>query len=205
MLFAIFFLSSFALFLAIIFLVIYPIVRRNDYRENFLKKYGKKIYDIANKNDYYLINELSLKLNDDSLVNIDHLLLANKYLFLISDYYFEGTVENKIKDRSWIYYYGDYKKPNKMIIDNALMVNDKRVKKFLKFTKFDKSFVISVVVVNNDCKINELANNDNDSYIVKIKNLEKLVKEIEGRDVGEIDQMQLLNVVNELANRNEKK
>ena len=97
MLFAIFFLSSFALFLAIIFLVIYPIVRRNDYRENFLKKYGKKIYDIANKNDYYLINELSLKLNDDSLVNIDHLLLANKYLFLISDYYFEGTVENKIK------------------------------------------------------------------------------------------------------------
>ena len=92
-----------------------------------------------------------------------------------------------------------------MIIDNALMVNDKRVKKFLKFTKFDKSFVISVVVVNNDCKINELANNDNDSYVVKIKNLEKLVKEIEGRDVGEIDQMQLLNVVNELANRNEKK
>ena len=92
-----------------------------------------------------------------------------------------------------------------MIIDNALMVNDKRVKKFLKFTKFDKSFVISVVVVNNDCKINELANNDNDSYVVKIKNLEKLVKEIEARDVGEIDQMQLLNVVNELANRNEKK
>ena len=63
----------------------------------------------------------------------------------------------------------------------------------------------TVVVVNNDCKINELANNDNDSYVVKIKNLEKLVKEIEGRDVGEIDQMQLLNVVNELANRNEKK
>ena len=172
---------------------------------NLLKKDFNTLDIHSTDIDYYLINELSLKLNDDTLVNIDHLLLANKYLFLISDYYFEGTVENKIKDRSWIYYYGDYKKPNKMIIDNPMMVNDKRVKKYLKFTKFDKSFVISVVVVNNDCKINELANNDNDSYVVKIKNLEKLVKEIEARDVGEIDQMQLSNVVNELANRNEKK
>lgn len=91
------------LVLVILFLIFYPKFYKAKLKKDFVPIYGKKIYRYALHNDLYLINQLELKGNDDQIIKIDHLLFANKFIYVISDYYLPGLVLAKENDQSFIY------------------------------------------------------------------------------------------------------
>ena len=79
-------------------------------------------------------------------------------------------------------------------------INEKRVEKLSLVTQIDPSFFISVVIINDNCVIknaNEL-NKDN-SFIVSRKNLKKIIKMVERRDVKRMDQKQLEYAVQDIS------
>lgn len=188
--------------LSILFFILYPIIRLKSLRNNFLPIYGRGIYKLANKYDYYLINRLKLKGNDDSLINIDHLLLANKYIFVIKDYYFDGKVVGKDEDNSWVYYYGTQKHPQEKLINNPIHQNEFSLNKLSMITGLDKLMLISIILINDDADL-ELNIKDNEySYVIKRKDLENLILNIEGRDVAPLNDEQLAYAVRDIASLN---
>ena len=81
-----------------------------------------------------------------------------------------------------------------------MSINEKRVEKLSLVTQIDPSFFISVVIINDNCVIknaNEL-NKDN-SFIVSRKNLKKIIKMVERRDVKRMDQKQLEYAVQDIS------
>ncbi|MCR5333251.1 MAG: NERD domain-containing protein [Bacilli bacterium] len=188
----------------LIFFILFPLIKKSVLKNRYISSYGRDIYHIANYYDYYLINRLLLKANDDSYIDIDHLLLANKYIFVIKDYYFEGSLLAKDNDNSWVYYFGNYKNPQKKLLNNLLKENDNRLKKLSMITGLDKSMLISVVLVNNDCDLKYQKEDSEEAYLIKRNELKKLIEQIEARDVSPLNVEQLSYAVHDIARLNER-
>ena len=148
-------------------------------------------------NDYYLINNLVIKNNNQLICRIDHVLFGDKYIYVIKDRYYRGAISGKKEDSTW-FFYSNQKKQFEM--DNPMAMNEKRLEKLSLVTNIDKSFFISILVINDNCVVknaNEL--NKNNSFIVSKKNLRKLIKNIEKRNVKNMDQKQLEFAVQDIS------
>ena len=203
-------LSIILLILTVIFIIVYPTLRKIRYEKNFFNIYGRYIYRLANKDDYYLINKCSLKTYDEQIINIDHLLFGNKYIYIIKNYYFDGVIEGKANDKRWL----NYKKENGKIVrnsfDNPLLINEVRLQRFHDVSRIDKSFLISIILVNNDTYLSSDLNIKKDnSYFVKLSKLPHLIHEIERREVPNLNENSLKNFVLDISrlnlNNNEKR
>ena len=73
----------------------------------------------------------------------------------------------------------------------------------MEITNLDSSLLISILLVNNNCQINEdfVLSKDN-SFLIPIGKLNKLIHNLEKRNVGNINQVELKNAVNDIAHLN---
>ncbi len=182
--------------LIVLFLLLFPIVKRVIFFRHFTYFYGKKIYKIALNFDFYLINDFILRPDDDKAIHIDHILFGDKYIYCIKDRFYRGAIEGNEMDKSWYFY---PKLFEKRYIDNPLLKNKERVQRFSYATNIDPKMMISIVVVNDDCLLFPFEVRAKDSYLVPLSKLNRLIKNIEKRDVAKIDTKQLQYVVNDLA------
>ena len=195
--FTIFIYNLIFILLLLLFLIIFPFAKRHYNFKNFQKIYYKEIRKIAEINDYYLINNLVIKNNNQLICRIDHVLFGDKYIYVIKDRYYRGAISGKKEDSTW-FFYSNQKKQFEM--DNPMAMNEKRLEKLSLVTNIDKSFFISILVINDNCVVknaNEL--NKNNSFIVSKKNLRKLIKNIEKRNVKNMDQKQLEFAVQDIS------
>jgi len=169
--------------------LLFPLFRAAYIKKHLVSAYGKKIYHIALYNDFYLINKVNLKLDEDSEAHIDHLLFGEKYIYVIKDRYYDGALQGRDKDSNWMFYHR-YSRTGKYI-SNPLAVNRVRLEKLALVTGLDPHLFINLIVVNDACLLDEIATDDNATFVVKLKKLEKLIKAIEQRDIEPIDPDQL--------------
>lgn len=183
--------------LLIIFIILFPFIRRRYIFRNFKKVYYKKINNVVLNHDYLLINNLTLNDREGKICTIDHLIFAHKYIYVIKDRYYRGAIVGKKEDNIWFFYGKDGQKEE---FENPMYINKKRIEKFSNVTHFDKEYFISIVLINNDCVIKNLKSlNGGDSYIIPYSKLNSLIKTIESKDVPPINQKALEKVVLEIA------
>lgn len=189
-------------FLAILFFALFPFIQRKIYLKNPKKAYWRSIYRLAMDYDYYLINNLTLQNVDNKKLVIDHLLFGDKYLYLIYDVYYDGAVKYKREDNSWLYYYGRGNKINQQYVTNPLLANNKRLKKLAVQTCLDEQYFISIILVNDDCLIEEINEINGNEFLLKKKHLKKIINEIESRNVPCLKKNELAYVVRDIAKMN---
>ncbi len=188
------------LVLVIAFLFLYGPIKRKIYEQKFKEIYYKKIYKLALYKDYYLINDFIFSY--DSMIScVDHILFADKYIYFIIDLYFAGDIMGKSDDKSLIYI---PRKGEKCYTDNPLLKIQKYVERISMITNLDKSFLIGVVLVNNDCRT-AIMSDSKQYYCVQSKRFSALVKAIESRDVGKLNEEQLDKAVKSIDKLNRKR
>lgn len=181
----------------LLFLILYPSIKKYYAFKNFQKIYYRQIRKIADINDYYLINNLVIRNNNQLVCRIDHVLFGEKYIYVIKDRYYRGAIDGKKDDAMWFFYSSDNKKYE---MENPMLINEKRVEKLSLITQIDQSFFISIVIVNDNCIIKNAQDlNKDNSFIVSKKNLKKLIKMIEKRNVKKMDQRQLEYAVQDIS------
>ncbi|MFA6755236.1 MAG: nuclease-related domain-containing protein [Bacilli bacterium] len=184
--------------LLVLFLILFPIFYKKYEFRNFKKVFYKRINKIVLNHDYLLINDLVLKDHNGKICTIDHIVFAEKYIYVIKDRYYRGAISGQKDDNVW-FFYG--KKGVKEEFENPMKLNDKRIDKLSSITHFDRSMFISVVLINKNCIVKNLSSlNSKDSLIIPTSKLKKLIKNIESRDVAPIDQKGLEKAVLEIAN-----
>lgn len=167
-------------------------------KKNFRQLCGRRVYRVAMDFDYFLVNEFSFPTDDNNFLIIDHLLFGNRYIYCITDYYYKGVLSGEFDDASWIFY-PKGKLSKKEIIKNPMLLNRKRIEKFALFTGLDPSLLISIVLVNNDCYIDDIEQVGKNEYIRNFKELSRLIDAIEKRPVERMDPLALEKAVQEIA------
>lgn len=184
----------------LLFLVIFLLIRKAVIRNNFKKYSAKLIYNIALDNDFYLINDLLMPLNDEEHMHIDHLLFGDKYIYVISTRKYSYPVKGKLYDNSWVYV-----KKSKVptFVDNPLLMNKKRAEKLALVTHFNQDFIKNVVVVNNEAFI-ENGVNDDFNILTTYSKLKKVIKHFESLPVKRINKDDLAKAVKDIARLNDR-
>ena len=174
-----------------IFFAIYIPTMKKKQKSEFKYFYYKSIYKVAMDNDYYLINNFLFKIDDSYVGRIDHILFANKYIYIINDSYFDGDIDGKENDKSIILI---NRAGKKNYSDNPLLANQKLLKRLSIITGIDATLMIGVCLINNDCQCG-VRTSSKSAYIVQAKKFKALVKAIESREIGTINKDQLAQAV----------
>ena len=194
------------LLLVILLLIFYPSIYRKILSNRYINVYGKRIYRIALDNDFYLINQVKLASRSTKSININHLLFGDKYIYLISDYYYRGEILAKENDNSWIFRPRN-KKEKSCYIDNPLLISQELVKETSRLTGIDASLFIAITLINNDAIIKGFESKNKSNFLVHLSKVSKLVETIESRDVSPLKEKQLYYAAHDIArlNLNKKK
>lgn len=196
----IYILSAITVFGLLVFWIVYSPIKHYLWSTKSKDMFYKKVYNVARNLDLYLVNGLDIKVGDEIHAHIDHLIGGDKYLYLITTYYYDGCLEARGDDRSWIYYAKNGTKSN---VSNLIFANQKTVNAFSIRTGFPSNMIKGIVVVNDDCFVNRNDSQVGENALSTISSLENIVAQYEQSDVGSFNAEQLKQVIRDLHDSNE--
>lgn len=179
----------------------YAPIKRLVWRRNLAELFYAKVMKVARDGDYYLINKVSVKRGGSGSLLIDHILGGDKYIYVITDCYFEGAINAKSDDQRWVYF---KKKGLKEDIVNPLSVNQFALESLSMQSGISSSFLVGIVLINDDCFVNRFDNGDPSSLLVPVSKLEKVVGAVEAKNVTPFVKKELWQTIHDLYELSEK-
>lgn len=177
--------------------VVYPLVRKS--RNNKYKEYYyRKIYQIAQDKDYLLINNFLFKYDSKHYASIDHILFADKYIYIIIDHFLDGHITGEAEDNEVII---NPSEGERKYYQNPLKEVDDIVYKLSVVTGIEFNMMIGIAMINNDVNCS-IVSHSKKNYIIQRNNFSKLLKKIESRNIPNLDEEQLVRVANALSKAN---
>lgn len=187
--------------IAILCFAFYPLFRKLTYRKAFNKKYYKVINKLVLDEDYLLINNFVIK---NLKLKIDHIVFANKYIYLIKDAYFEGALEGKIKDNKLIYY--PYRNREVLTTVNPYVQLKEDYDNIVRLAGIDAHFFQLITLINDDVLINLEKTDVLNYHVVSKSNLISTIKNIENAaKVKDFNQDALIKAARDISRINERK
>ena len=171
------------------------------YPKKFANVNYRDVYKIVQNNDYRLINKFIFKVEEEKYAKIDHIVFGDKYFYLIFSRYYKGDIKGKSNDKSLVFI---PRKGKKQYTVNQFDYMKFVINKLCIQTALDRSLLIGICLVNDDCKVNVQSDSDH-LYMIPRKELKNAIKSIEARDIGALNDDQLQNAVLVLNKMNRKK
>ncbi len=188
---------AFAVIAGLIFLYLFlrAPIRKLRAKGNITAAYFPYAYKTALHGDYYLINDF-VRGEGASRVRIDHIIGGDKYIYVITDCYFDGAISGMAEDASWVFY---SRKGKKQPIKNPLATNRAMLNRLSMVSGINSSFMVGVVLVNEECFVSRLDEKGRgESELVSVKDLESLVEDYESRDVTAFVKKELWQAIHDL-------
>ena len=182
----------------IVLILLFVLFYKNFLKGHRLKKLvGYKLYRFSNLNDYLLLHDYYVNIDDKSKGLVDHILITNKFIVVINDYQVSGVLS------------GDYSSEQlkvttnkgEKLIANPLNYNRNLTKRIALFNDLDNSFLKGIVVVNDDAVIN-IDNIPAQYNICTVSELKKLIKEFDNEEVKPFKEDTVVRFINNLNDKN---
>ena len=182
----------------VILLLLFLLFYRNFYRKKKIKTVvGRKLYHLADLNDYLLLNDYHIHIDEKNIGEIHHILITNKFIIVIHDFSISGVISGKYDGDSLLH----LDKNGEELIANPLNYNRNLTKRVALFNNLDNSFLKGIVVVNDDISIN--IDNIPDQYaITTVKGLKKTIKTFDKEDVKPFKEDTVVSFINALNKNN---
>jgi len=195
--------AALALLVAFALLIlIWKLITRYQLKHNLPSAYFRVINKVALYKDFFLINVLKLKIDSNQYITYDHVLFGNKYIYVISDGYFNGELRGEIHEPKLNFFEGKNRK--KKEIDNPLYTNRYRLEKLALATGIELEMLVNIVVVNDDCDLTKI-NNSESTFIINRCDFYRLIDAIESREVRVLNAKELHDIVQDIDRLNQRK
>lgn len=194
----------FAVFAAVILLIIFLSICFYRYHVLQNKRYKistyAKVLDLAEKNDYLLLNNYKIDFDDRHVGVIDHLLISNKYIFVVCSFSISGVISGELKSRT-LNVYKPKGKMDEVINPMNYLIN--MVKRVTLYNELNESFVKGIVVVNDDSVVN--IDNLSDKFLmVRRSDLASAIEKFDKEKIGNLKEENVVKFINKLNMENNK-
>lgn len=181
-------------------LLLYIVLYKNVFRhKNLRNRVCSSLYKYSNLNDYLLLNNYKIHIDDTHFGQIDHVLITNKFIIVINDFPISGVITGNYSNEHLSV---TDKTGNKLIV-NPLNYNINLTKRLAIFNNLENSFVRGIVVTNDDSII-DVTNLPDQFTIISKKDLKKTIKEFEKADVKPFKEDTVVQFINYLNDQNER-
>ncbi len=128
------------------------------------------------KHDFLYLNNLCLRIAPKTYMHVDHVIIGDRFIYVISTKFYYGYLSGKDSDSKWVLCSGK----STEIIDNPLYVNENKIEWLAKLLKVNPSILVNVVLVSKTAHIDETVIIDNPNFhIVEEKDVTKLLDTFE--------------------------
>ena len=158
-----------------------------------------KLNKIAQENDYLLLNNYRIHIDDNHVANIDHILITDKFIVIINDFKISGVISGDYNDDEL----RNINKNKQTQIVNPLNLNINLAKRLALFNDLSFDLIKGLAVVNSDSVIN-ITNNFDQFKIVRLKDLAKEIKRIDSINVKKLKEDNIVRFINYLNENNNK-
>ena len=172
------------------------------YRTSYAKKHVReltylKLSRICEKNDYLLLNDYRIDFDDSNTGLIDHLVISNKYIIIISVFNISGVLSGKFQGEDLV----NVNKNGTNIVANPINYNINLTKRLSLFNDLNHSFLKGLVVINNDSDIH-IEGSNTQFQIIKRKDLGKAIKKFDQENIKNLNEESILKFINKLSEEN---
>ena len=182
----------------IVLLLVLFLLYRNFYRRKHLPELvGRMLFRFSNLNDYLLLNDYHIHIDDKHVGVIDHVLITNKFIIIINDFMYSGVITGDYNDEQLKI----VDKSGERLIINPLNYNINLTKRIGIFNSLDNSFLRGIVVVNDDSFI-DVSRLPDQFVICRKKDLKNVIKEFDSVDVKPFKEDTVVNFINYLNEHN---
>ena len=184
--------------IAIILVLLIILYHKNVYlRKHLDRSVYFKLSHLAKYNDYLLLNKYFFRFNDKDIGKVDHILISNKFIYLINDFSESGVI------------YGDYLDEQLHVTDKngeRMMLNhltyNRNIARYISLAnRLDISFIKGIVVINDDSHV-DISNIPEQYHICRRCELLKTIKEIDSIDIKPFKENDIVRFINTLDSIN---
>lgn len=136
------------------------------------RRIRSKLKRFAVDHDFPLLSDVVIQVRENKYIKIDHIMIGNKYIYVICCKCYYGYLNAKAIDEKWVLYKGK----RMLHIDNPLKNNEKRIKilanllensieDFVNVVYLSKPVVTDKIVTNNNKKEFVLFEEDFEKFI----------------------------------------
>ena len=172
------------------------------YRNVYVRKHAReltylKLSRICEHNDYLLLNDYRIDFDDANTGLIDHLVISNKYIIIISVFSISGVLSGKFQSEELV----NVNKKGTSIVANPINYNINLTKRLSLFNDLNHSFLKGLVVINNDSDI-KIEGHNEQFQIIKRKDLAKTIKSFDKENVKNLNEDSIVRFINKLNEEN---
>lgn len=173
-------------------------------RRNHKKHVYKVLHYYAEENDQLLLNNVAICMaGENTITDIDHILICDKYVYVFKDYYAKGGIYGNVVDETLFLknFKGGIKK-----IENPVTQNQQILRKLENTigSSEDEKLFVSVVVFNSSLIVpKNLAIKNQNSWFLPVNEIEGTLKVAEEDDVPLISEEMGERLAKRLKNRSE--
>lgn len=157
----------------------------------------KQISKIVMDHDFLLINNFKFKIDGTTTKEVNHIVFAGKFIFVINIIDYCWALRGAETDKSYIITSRDGKRN---YINNPLYEIESTMESISNKFGLEKSYFRGICLVNNGCNLN--VKNDGINKICKIKNLGKIIKICEENEEFMLNQNALLEAAKKISKFN---
>lgn len=184
---------------ALLFWFFYNPIKRFIFRNSPNEVFYQKIIKIVRDRDLYLINNFEVEIEKNKTMKIDHIIGGDKYIYIINDRYFDGTIVGSATDDWWRYFTKGRKDAVvKTEIVNPLMETKNMIIRLSIQRNLPLEYVVGIVLINDDCFVTGFKNIEGAVQLTTYSQLEKVIKKYESEPIGNINSDDLHKVIHDL-------
>lgn len=192
------------LLIASILLFFHANIRRFLERRRYRQRVYKALHFYAEENDQLLINNCCLILpGEEQATKIDHILLADKYVYVVKDFYQDGSIYGNLED-PYLFHLDSSGKKEK--IANPVVQNRDVIEKLKKLVgvKEDSSLFVNVVCYNKGLLLPpEMVRKEQGLFFLSANELEETIQDAEKDEIPPIAHEKSEKLIQMLKQRSE--
>lgn len=164
--------------LAIAFAIAFPYIYNYLYSKKYHQYFSKKVDSVSKKYNYKTYHGITFKSLNAEIISIDHLIVANKKIYVFDDFYTNAEIFGKQYDNSLLL----KNKTKKYYIENPFRNIKTKISELASLTGLDQKIFFPIILINPSCYF--VSKKDNDQF-VNIRKLRKVLNNIESASVSQ--------------------
>ena len=178
-------------------LLVFLLFRKFYERKHIRELTYLRLSHLCEKNDYLLLNDYKIAIDDKNMGVIDHIVISNKYIIIINDFSISGVLSGEYQGEGL---YNTTKKGNN-IVANPINYNINLTKRLCLFNGLDHTLIKGLVVINNDALI-RIENKNQQFQIIRRKDLTKTIRKFDKEKVKNLNEESVVKFINYLNENN---
>ena len=182
----------------IILALIAILIFKNLYSPKHIKELTYlKLNHFCNANDYLLLNNYRIPIDDKNYGVIDHIVISNKFIIMINDFSLSGVINGDSSSEKLV----ARNKSGTNLIVNPLNYNINLTKRLALFNDLSQDLIKGLVVIHNDSEI-KLTNSNKQFMMIRLKDLKRTIKEFDKENVKKLKEEAVVNFIKYLDKNN---